>query len=213
MILVLFLLGIVIVIATLIILVINSTIQLNVKNLEVGNINKENNNYQVEILLKVFDKFTVYKTVVSKEKIQKIYDSKILKKLHIKQDLKNEIKFRKQEFLEILKRVQIEIVKFNLKINIGLEDAAITALVVWGLSSIISIILPFLLKPANLKKCKYCIMPIYMQRNLYNIKLKGIIKLKVVHIIYVIYILVKKGRDENERASNRRTYDYSNGFN
>ena len=213
MILVLFLLGIVIVIAKLIILVINSTIQLNVKNLEVGNINKENNNYQVEILLKVFDKFTVYKTVVSKEKIQKIYDSKILKKLHIKQDLKNEIKFRKQEFLEILKRVQIEIVKFNLKINIGLEDAAITALVVWGLSSIISIILPFLLKPANLKKCKYCIMPIYMQRNLYNIKLKGIIKLKVVHIIYVIYILVKKGRDENERASNRRTYDYSNGFN
>ncbi len=213
MILVLFLLGIVIVIATLIILVINSTIQLNVKNLEVGNINKENNNYQVEILLKVFDKFTVYKTVVSKEKIQKIYDSKILKKLHIKQDLKNEIKFRKQEFLEILKRVQIEIVKFNLKINIGLEDAAITALVVGGLSSIISIILPFLLKPANLKKCKYCIMPIYMQRNLYNIKLKGIIKLKVVHIIYVIYILVKKGRDENERASNRRTYDYSNGFN
>ena len=151
MVLVLFLLGIVIVIATLIILVINSTIQLNIKNLEVGNINKENNNYQVEILLKVFDKFTVYKTVVSKEKMQKIYDSKILKKLHIKQDLKNEIKFRKQEFLEILKRVQIEIVKFNLKINIGLEDAAITALVVGGLSSIISIILPFLLKPTNLK--------------------------------------------------------------
>ena len=213
MVLVLFLLGIVIVIATLIILVINSTIQLNIKNLEVGNINKENNNYQVEILLKVFDKFTVYKTVVSKEKMQKIYDSKILKKLHIKQDLKNEIKFRKQEFLEILKRVQIEIVKFNLKINIGLEDAAITALVVGGLSSIISIILPFLLKPTNLKNCRYLIMPLYMQKNLYNIKLKGIIKLKVVHIIYVIYILVMKRRDEDERASNRRTYDYSNGFN
>ncbi len=213
MILVLFLLAIIIVITVLVILVINSSIQLNVKKLEIGNLNKEKNNYKIELLLKVFDRFTVYKTVIEKERMQEIYDSKIFKKLHIKQDLKNEIRFRKQEFLELLKTIQIEIVKLNLKINIGLEDAPITALAVGVLSSIISIILPFLLKPTNLKHCKYFIMPLYMQRNLYNIKLKGIIKLKLVHIIYVIYILVKKRRDEDERASNRRTYDYSNGFN
>ena len=59
------------------------------------------------------------------------------------------------------------------------------------------------------KKKKFTVLPLYNIGNVIKINLNCIIDVKIVHIIYVIYILFKKGRNVNERASDRRAYDYS----
>ena len=60
------------------------------------------------------------------------------------------------------------------------------------------------------KNCFYDIKPIYKDKNLYEISLNCIIEVKMVHIINMIYKIVKKRRsDKNERTSNRRAYDNS----
>ena len=46
-------------------------------------------------------------------------------------------------------------------------------------------------------------------KNEYYISLDSIISIKIVHIINSMLIFVKKGRDKNERTSNRRPYAYS----
>ena len=94
----------------------------------------------------------------------------------------------------------------------GIEDAIATSYLVAIIASILSIILPHLVKKEDIKNIKYEINPIY-NTLIFNLKLDSIINLKIVHIIYVIYNLVKKGRDKNERTSNRRSYAYSHEFN
>jgi len=61
----------------------------------------------------------------------------------------------------------------------------------------------------NPKKSEFIVKPLYNLGNSIKFNLNCIISVKVVHIIYVIYILLKKRRASNERASNRRSYDYS----
>lgn len=212
MILVLIFLAIIIILALCILIIFSLTVQLNIKDLEIGNINKRKK-WKIALQIKLFDKFTIYKTCINKKKIDSLTDSKILKKLNIKQDIKKEIKFRKKETLELIRKAKIEIKMLDLKIWVGVEDAILTSFIVAGLGSIIGIVLPFLIEQKNKRNCKYFVNPLYMQKDLYNIKLESIIKVKMVHIINIIYILTMKGRDKNERASNRRSYDYSNGFN
>ena len=59
------------------------------------------------------------------------------------------------------------------------------------------------------KKTNFKIIPLYKYGNAINFRLNCIINVKLVHIIHIIYILSKKGMIKNERASNRRSYDYS----
>lgn len=212
MILVLIFLAIIIVITLLILAIFSLTIQINIKDLEVGNIDKKT---KLEIILqiKLLDKLIIYKTTINKNKIKAVTNSKIFKKLNINKDIEDKIKFRKKYLLDLIKGLKLEVVMLNLKIWLGVEDAILTSFIVASLASAIGIILPFLMEPKNMKRCKYFVNPLYMQKDLYNIKLESIIKVKMVHIINIIYILTMKGRDKNERTSDRRSYDYSNGFN
>ncbi len=212
MILVLIFLAIIIFLALLVLAIFSLTIQLNIKDFEFGNMS-DRKNWRIILQIKLLDKLIIYKTVINEKKIESIVNSKIVKKLNIKQDVKNEIKFRKKEMFELIKKIRLEIVMLNLKIWLGVEDAILTSFIVAGIGSIIGIVLPFLIEKKNMKRCKYFVNPVYMQKDLYNIKLNSIIKVKMVHIINMIYILTMKRRDVNERASNRRSYDYSNGFN
>lgn len=116
------------------------------------------------------------------------------------------------ETFKIIKNLKLKIESLKLEINIGIEDAIYTSYAVAIIASILSILLPHLVKKQDIEKVEYEINPIY-NTLLFNLKLNSIISLKIVHIIYVIYNLVKKGRDKNERTSNRRPYAYSHEFN
>ena len=97
---------------------------------------------------------------------------------------------------------------------LGINDAPITSYIVATISGIISMLLPKLVTNTDYKNIRYFIKPAY-NNNILKINLRtSIISLKIVHIILIICSLVKKGRDKNERrASNRRSYVCSHGFN
>jgi len=145
----------------------------------------------------------------------------ILKKLRIgkvnfnKVNLSNEkSKLRMNRLLEInnldiiLKNFSIDIEKLNLDILIGTEDAAITAIVVGIVSSIIGIVLRNKIK--NIKFQKYEVMPIYSNNNFLKLELNGIFTFNIVNIIDMIKLFRKRSVEENDRTSDRRTYVYSN---
>ena len=98
----------------------------------------------------------------------------------------------------------INVEKFNLDMKIGTENAAITAF----LTAIVSSLIGVILHEIKYENVDFNVVPLYQFGNSVKIKLNCIICVKVVHIIYVIYILSKKGMIKNERASNRRSYDY-----
>ncbi|MCI8361560.1 MAG: hypothetical protein HFJ41_00060 [Clostridia bacterium] len=142
--------------------------------------------------------------------MRKIYSNKKLEQIDLNK-VKQTIPIN-VETIKIIKNLKLEIESLKLKINMGIEDAIATSYLVAIIASILSIILPHLVKKEDIKNIKYEINPIY-NTLIFNLKLDSIINLKIVHIIYVIYNLVKKGRDKNERTSNRRSYAYSHEFN
>ena len=107
------------------------------------------------------------------------------------------------------KNIKIDIREMDLKINIGTENAAVTALIVPVLSTIIAIFCSNKIKKINNMQ-KFEIQPVYINKNLINILVSGIFEIRMIHIINTICTMKKEGKgDKNERTSNRRAYDYS----
>lgn len=212
MILVFILLGILILISFVTILIILSTIHIEVKNLEISNIKrkgKSKSEYAVSICLYLGNKIRWLWFNLNDEKMKKMYSNIQLEKI----DLKKGVKFLKYENLKEIKRLKIEFSEFNLEAIIGFANPIITSFTVAGIASIIPIFLAYFSKiyGNGNKKYRYIVKPIYENKNLYKIKLNCIIEIKTVHIINMLYIFLKKGRSErNEQStSNRKSYDYS----
>ena len=95
----------------------------------------------------------------------------------------------------------------SLQVLIGIEDASINAIFVGLASAFISIVLGLISR--NIKNCDWRVIPLYQNTNLLKINFDCIFSLKLMHIIYTIYILIKKG-EKYGRTSNRRAYVCSN---
>lgn len=209
MILVFFILGIIILISSLLVILMLSTITIEIRNLEIENKKfKEDERikgkYEVEISLNLLKSTKYFKITITPKKIRKILNSIKFKKIDFKKIENN--KFIKSNIFFIIKKIKLKYLK--LSINLGTEDAILTSYLVAIIASIIGIIIPYILDE-NEERCKYIVKPIYKNRNLYYIKLDSIIQIKIVHIIYSILILNKKEREKHDRTSNRRTYGYS----
>jgi len=183
--------------------------------LEIENLNlvfpKENKNMinkQSKILLKIY--------VLRKIKIGQID----LKKIDFKSDkFKNRIdKLKQKEFakeikksitrniFQAIKKLDMKIEKIDLNILIGTEDAAITAISIGIISTLISNII----KINDFEVQKYKIFPIYDGRNILKIELDSIFSTNITNIIYIFKLLFKRRVKENGRSSYRRSYAYSN---
>lgn len=214
-----------------IILIFNSSFKLSISKLK---IDTENGNidYEIKIGLYFMKKIRIIGLKLNKDKqekikrrIQKLQNSKLIKKLSktsikkiplkLEKKLEREILFNNIKQLKlakiIFKNLKIEILKFKMNLQIGLEDVIITS----SLITIISVIVPIILRLTNkyiknINNYRYKILPIYGNKNVLKLDLDCIINLKLVHIINIIYIIVKMKRrsDKNERTSNRRSYDY-----
>ena len=222
MVLVFILLAIVILLLTIIFLILLSTFRIEIKNFKLTNMNNENqekisnndklkkqnsSDFAVILSLYLCNKVKWISFYLNDEKMRKAYTKMQLEKI----DLKKIEKDFKWEYLKIIKKLQVKVSYFNLKMNLGLESPVITAFLVSIISSIISILLPYFATDLKKENYEYIIQPIYQNKNLYKIQFNCIIQVKMVHIINVIYLFLKKGRsDLNERAtSNRRSYGYS----
>ena len=110
--------------------------------------------------------------------------------------------------IKFLKNVNYIFEKLNLKIFIGAEDAAITAISTGTIYGVISNFLRG--KVENIKYIKYEVNPIYQDKNILKIEIDSIITLKMENIINIIKFMKKGKVKKDVRTSNRRTYAYSN---
>ena len=206
MILVFILLGIIAFLATLLFLILISTLKIEIEDLNLSNMEKDKKaNYIIKISLNLFNNIKWLWISLNSKKVNKLISK--IPKIDIKR-LEGDLKLKD---IKLLEKLNIKISKFKLYAILGLQSPIITAFLIAFLSSSIGIILSNLTKKWTKENYKYDIQPIYNNQNLYKIKLNCIIELKIVHIINVIYILIKKGKsDKNERtASNRKPYAYS----
>lgn len=213
MILVFILLGIIIFLLSISIILLLSTIQIEIKNLKIGNIENVNKSnikdiYEIKIILYFLEKIPVFGFRLDSKKMKKISNSKQLEKIKLTQlkNISNDNKVLEKQMLAIIKNIRIK--NLNLRIDLGLEDAILTSYLIAFLSSVIGIIIPHITNKKQIKDVMYIVNPIYENENKYHISLNSIIYLKIVHIINSMS-KIKKGRDKNERTSNRRAYAYS----
>lgn len=202
------------------VIIIFSKIILQVNNLKITSKNNKhiNDNYKFIIKLYAFSKIPILKIVYNKNKIKKI-ETKIninnkIKNIKIKkiiEDYNKNNKFSSKIIKFFLKDV-LEIININLDLELGIKDAALTAVLVGAISTIISII--FRNKIKNSENQYYKISPIYNNGNIVNINISGIFGIKVIHIINIIYILLKekgkKVKKELHFANRQKNNSYLN---
>ena len=194
------------------ILLIFSTIQIEIKNLKFNSQQLSrhiNKNYEIIIKLLLLKFIPILKVNIAKNKLEKLKLKEKIKNFDFK-IIQNNKQFDKKA-LVIFKELNIDIQNIKLYVNIGTENASLTSILVPTLSTIIAFILNKKIKKFENQIFK--IQPIYTNQNLVNIDISGIFDIKISHIINIIYILnkeQKKGvRENNERTSNRRSYGYS----
>ena len=204
-------------------LIITSSLKLELKNFEITYPKKDNKiiNKNFAIYLKGY--------VLGKVRIAKIN----LTNLKMEKNIKRKIEENKGNIdakaTDLLKSMKIELENVNLEAYIGFEDAAFTAILIGTIYTIIYVLVGSQMNKINKiiktkdrdkimnkdsknnSKYKIKITPVY-NVNIVNAKFECIIKMKLIHIIHIIYILNKKKKrrvEKDGRTSNRGAYAYS----
>lgn len=145
---------------------------------------KINKDHQINIYLSIFNKIKILNKDIKEIKIRnKDLDIRILKKKDLKIDYK-----------EVIQNINIE--KIDLNIQIGTQDAALTAIIVGIIASVLGVLI---------RKPKYEVIPIYLDKNFIKIRLDSIFTVNLTHYIYS-QIFKRWGGKKNERTSNRKSY-------
>lgn len=167
-----FFLFILVTFAILIIAIHTSKIGIDIKNLIIDTDAEEkiNEDGKIYVYLLLFNKIKLFRKNVRNIPMKDVkfeasdFDIKILKNKDIKIN-----------YLELIQNINIDIRKIDLDLQIGTENAGITAILVGVLAGILGIII---------KKPKYQILPIYANKNLLKINLNCIFTIYLMHYIY-----------------------------
>ncbi len=189
------------------ILILFGSIKLKAENVKISNVSIYHYDFVIKIGLFLFNKYKVFEYVIDKNKIKgkNIY-SKVKSKL-LTRELFSEL--RQIDLFGILKELKTNIEVINLSLKLGTESVILTSILVSLISSFVCLFLSRSIKRFDIKKHFYEILPVYKNKNNFELFLNCIIDVKLVHIIYVIFRLKKRRWKNNERTSNRRSYDYS----
>ena len=107
----------------------------------------------------------------------------------MKQKIRQKEKKLDFKMIAQLKKLKINFKSLNFVVNIGTEDAAVTALTTGALATSIGIALRSIL---NLNKDNYFkVIPIYQNKNLLKIDFNCMFEIKLINIIYTILALKK----------------------
>lgn len=161
-----FFLFIFIILLILVLAVHTSRIEIEVANLKINTEapkgQKINNDKKIYLYILIFGKIKLFKR---------------------KLDIKN-IKFRNKnlriDYKPLLQNMKVNVKKIDLTVQLGTQDAALTAILVGIITTVVGVIL---------RKPKYEIIPIYSNKNFLKIKLDGIFS---VHLMQYIYIIISK---------------------
>lgn len=200
--------------ALLILVITLSTLQIRIKKANISNMNlgKIEYDYLFFIELKFLNKLKIIQIAIDKEKVSKLSKKfKLKEKIDIKKVEKGIPNKKARKKLQ--EKLDIKLNEFHLKAEIGTYDVIITSAIIAVISSVIGIVMAKLIDNYKKEKYGYTIMPIYKNKNVINLSLNCIIQVKMVHIISIIFTLLRKRKERNKhvRTSNRRSYDYSYG--
>lgn len=185
-----------------------TTIKINIRNLEISNEKQTENiikDMDVEISLYVLNKLRIYAKTVNKFKLEGIKSSKSLEKIKSKYITNKKSKDLKAG-IGAFKNLKIKLQELNLEIYLGTEDVILTSFLIFAVSTAISIFLSKAIVKFDEKKYRYLILPKYNNENSIKIILKGILEIKLVNIINILFKLFVRGDNIVKRTSNRRAY-------
>ena len=191
-------LTIIAIIALIIVILYYSKIEVEIKNLDISTLRKKeqkiSGSYEVVIKFIILKNWKIAQRKITKEKIKNIKALNKIKNLDI-----NIIKNKKFniELKDIISNLKIELKKLDFYLEIGIEDAALTAILVGIVSTIIGV---FLRNKITIKD-KYEIRPIYIQKNLLNLKLNCIFRIKLIK--FISEILKEQNLIKNQQIENK----------
>ena len=189
-------------------------IKIEIKELNISNIEGKTSKELIStVKILIFHKITILKADVNNEKINGLnekFKTRIAEKIDkdiLKQILNPKTIFaNREEIKKHFENIGIELEKFFLDLKIGTGELFTTAFLIPTLATIIAVFLSKKSDKIDYKDINYNIKPIYEDKFLYDIKFRCIINVRVVHIIYMIYVL-KKGKKESDKCggtSNRK---------
>ena len=178
------------------IIIVLSTIKFEIVDFELSNIVPITlKNHKIKLSFYLFGKIKIFSFKLNSERARKMYSKMNIEKF----DIEKGRKLLTIKNINILKKLNTRLDYLDLELDLGLEDAILTTELITLISTVISNILPHIISKYIPNKYRYKIMPIYINKNAYYIKLNCIFQLKIVHIINIIYIYLKKGKsDKNE---------------
>ena len=177
-------------------------IKVEIENFEIKIKNKNfdlNKNGIIIIKLKVLNKINLFKIKTNIDKFQ-------LPESKNKYDkIKNHvIKNNNIKITDIQKKLKLKYENIKLNIEIGEDNAAITALLTGVISCIVSVIIGKYF--SNIEDINWNVQPMY-NINIFKLSLNCIISVKLIHIINTIYEIRKEG-DKYARTSNRKNFKH-----
>lgn len=193
MILVFCIIGVLILLITLIVI---SKIELKVNRLDLSNIDKHKNNEKLSLQLSlILGKIRWFRVTINREKLASLYVKIKEKEANmdlnkVKKDIEKDLKiiFENDELRKLIFSTKLSLEEFNANIALGSRDFLLTSYLVAVASIVISNILPHIVSPkSNVARIiHYRIVPIYKEKDIYNIHLSLTINTKILHLLNII---------------------------
>ena len=193
MILVFCIIGVLILLITLIVI---SKIELKVNRLDLSNIDKHKNNEKLSLQLSlILGKIRWFRVTINREKLASLYVKIKEKEANmdlnkVKKDIEKDLKiiFENDELRKLIFSTKLCLEEFNANIALGSRDFLLTSYLVAVASIVISNILPHIVSPkSNVARIiHYRIVPIYKEKDIYNIHLSLTINTKILHLLNII---------------------------
>lgn len=174
MLLVLVFLGIIVLFSIILLLLLFSSIQIQIQHFVWQSEKEIANTGKLKISLYLLDKLKVGSYTISIKKLKNWFlqkEKQKIEKMMKKTKARGYIK-------QLIKRIQIRLEELDLKMSIGTEDAILTSYATAVIGMTLGILYPHIVPLEKQKNCTYFINPVYQDKNMYHISLDGVIKIK-----------------------------------
>lgn len=190
-----------------------STIRYEITKMEyhIGKTNKElKNDYEIIMKILIFNKVPIIKIKITLERLLKLLRSSRARKIEKKEERKivedkNKIDIKILRNIKCLKQAKIEIKKFNLNMEIGVEDVVVRSMLVTVASAVLANILAK--KAKDLNQIYFKIVPTNVDINKLDISLYAVFDMKIRNIFKVYKLMTKEDKKiNNKRLKNNKSF-------
>ena len=173
-------------------------IKLSIVKFKISNINSVGH-FQIDLIIKlglyIGKKIKIFEVCMNKEKLLK---NKYILNIKKKNEKKKDIEIiNNDDIKNAIKKVKLNIERFNLKLNIGTEDAKLTAILFGVISTIWGVLVPLIYYSKNIKSLdefEYELTPNFSNKNIFKLEFTGQLSIRLLHIIYILYISFKANK-------------------